>query len=355
MLHPIFFGLVLVVIVLSKQNATTLQQAIESWFLSWLIGHRTLSPQTVASYRDAFKLLIRWFSEYKELKPDLITFDNLGRTEILEFASWLKTERDCSPKTVNCRIGAVRSFASFVACEYPERSAWASSIISIKRVKESKPTFDYLTPIEVQALVNACNTLTPEGRRDAMMIKLLFNTGFRVSELIELRKSSFKFNENGCYVTVIGKGRKKRTVPIWKETADTVRKYIEELRLNDDQHLFSGRNVEHLSRSGARSRLNAVVRRAEASCPSLKNKKVGLHTLRHSTAMAMLTAGVDLSTIAMWLGHENVQTTHKYMIADMELKKKALEKAMEKNPFGLTKRPLLFEPDEKLLAFLESL
>ncbi|WP_165249669.1 tyrosine-type recombinase/integrase, partial [Adlercreutzia sp. ZJ141] len=239
--------------------------------------------------------------------------------------------------------------------ECPERSAWAKGLSSIKPRKEAKPALDFLTPDEVEAMVNACDATTLKGRRDSMMVKLMFNTGFRITEIVELRASSFEFGEGSCRVRTIGKGRKERSVPIWPETSNAVASYMEETHISEEDYLFPGRNVGHLTRSGARSRLDSVFREAAASNPSLSKKRCTPHTLRHSTAMAMLSAGVDLSTIAIWLGHENVNTTHKYMVADMEMKERALNRAAGKNPFGSKQKPTHYVPEPGLLAFLESL
>lgn len=333
----------------------TFQEMVESWFLSWLMGHRGLSQQTVASYRDAFRLLIGWLRDERGIKPEEISFDDIGRDTVVAFLDYLRDVRGCSAKTVNCRLCAIKSFADYVACECPERSAWAKGVSSVKQRKEARPVFDFLTPSEVKALADACDRHTSEGRRDSMMVMLMFNTGFRVTETVELRASSFEFGDDSCRVTTIGKGRKERSVPLWPETSETVAAYMMEAEISGSDYLFPGRNVGHLTRSGARSRLNAIFARAAAEDPALARKKCTPHTLRHSTAMAMLAAGVDLSTIAIWLGHENINTTHKYMVADMEMKKKALNRAAGNNPFEERSKPDRYVPEPGLLAFLESL
>ena len=338
-----------------SRAGATFQEMLESWFLAWLMGHRGLSPQTVASYRDAFKLLVGWLRDERGVAPEEVTFDDVCREAVVAYLEWLRDARGCSAKTVNCRLCAIKSFASYVACECPERSAWAKSISSIKRRRESRPALDFLTPDEVRAVADACDTGTFEGRRDSMMVMLMFNTGFRVTELVELRASSFDFADGSCRVTTVGKGRKERSVPLWPETSDAVSRYMEEARICGDDYLFPGRNVGHLTRSGARSRLDAAFARASRADPALARKRCTPHTLRHSTAMAMLAAGIDLSTIAIWLGHESISTTHKYMVADMEMKERALERAAGKNPFGDAPRSKRYVPEPGLLAFLESL
>ena len=338
-----------------SRAGATFQDMLESWFLSWLMGHRGLSPRSVASYRDAFKLLIAWLRDERDVSPEEASFDDMGRDAIVGFLDWLREARGCSAKTVNCRLSAIKSFAAYVACECPERSAWAKSVSSIKQRKESRPALGYLTPEEVRKVADACDPDTFEGRRDSMMVMLMFNTGFRVTELIELKGSSFAFGDASCHVTTMGKGRKERSVPLWDETAKSVLGYMEEGRIAPGDYLFPGRNVGHLTRSGARSRLEAAFSRAAKGDPALSSKRCTPHTLRHSTAMAMLAAGVDLSTIAIWLGHENVNTTHKYMVADMEMKERALSRAAGKNPFGDGVQMKRYAPEPGILSFLDSL
>ena len=338
-----------------SRAGATFQEMLESWFLAWLMGHRGLSPQTVASYRDSFKLLHRWLDEERGVRPEDVVFDDVGRDSVVAFLDWLRDGRGCSAKTVNCRLCAIKSFAGYVACECPERSAWARSISSIKQRRESRPALDFLTPDEVRAVADGCDASTFEGRRDSMMVMLMFNTGFRVTELVELRASSFSFGDGGCRVTTIGKGRKERSVPLWPETSDAVAAYMDEAGIAGDAYLLPGRNVGHLTRSGARSRLDAAFVRALKANPKLARKRCTPHTLRHSTAMAMLASGVDLSTIAIWLGHESVSTTHKYMVADMEMKERALKRAAGRNPFGDAPQAERYVPEPGLLAFLESL
>lgn len=338
-----------------SRAGATFQEMLESWFLAWLMGHRGLSPQTVASYRDAFKLLLGWLRDERGVGPEDVTFDDVGRDAVVAYLDWLRDARGCSAKTVNCRLCAIKSFASYVACECPERSAWAKSISSVKQRREARPALDFLTPDEVRAVADACDQSTLEGRRDSMMVMLMFNTGFRVTELVELRASSFDFGDGSCRVTTVGKGRKERSVPLWSETSNTVSRYMRVAHIREDDYLFPGRNVGHLTRSGARSRLDAAFARASHANPALARKRCTPHTLRHSTAMAMLAAGIDLSTIAIWLGHESISTTHKYMVADMEMKERALERAAGKNPFGDAPRSKRYVPEPGLLTFLESL
>ena len=340
-----------------SRTCATLQEMVQSWFLEWLMGHMNVSPRTVESYRDSFRLLFRWLESERGVRPSEATFEDVGRDAILAFMAHLRDARGCKAKTVNCRLGAIRSFAEYVSCECPERSGWAYEISTIRQRSEERPALDYLTPDQVSEIADACDPSTPEGRRDAMMVMLLFNTGFRVSELVGLRASSLEFGDDGrCRATVVGKGRKERTVPLWPETSASLRAYLDEAGISGDGYVFPGRKVGHLTRSGARSSIDRAVARAAASDPALASKRVTPHVFRHSCAMAMLAADVDLSTIAIWLGHEDVSTTHKYMVASMDMKEEALERYASQNPFAGKEAPRgRYVPDDSMLAFLDSL
>jgi site-specific recombinase XerD len=340
-----------------NKDTTTLQSLLENWFVKWLISHRKVSECTVQSYRDTFKLLFRWLKENKGINPDKADFDDIDRKEILGFLEYLSTERECTEKTINCRMCSIKSFAEYVATESPEHVRWSASIRSIKNRSEAKPVLEYLTPSEVDTLVRSCDRTSADGRRDAMMVQLMFNSGFRVSELVGIKISLIVFNSAGtCRITVFGKGRKERTIPLWRSTTSAIKSYLDETGFQGDQHLFPGRNTDHLTRSGARSRLDSIFERATQDSQTLSAKKITLHSLRNSTAMAMLDAGIDISTIAIWLGHEQIQTTHKYMVASLEMKERALEKASLSNPFMTTVSPRgRYKADSKLLAFLETL
>ena len=218
--------------------------------------------------------------------------------------------------------------------------------------KEEKRQMDFLTIEEYNALQDACDPKSEIGRRDKLMLLILYNTGLRVSELIGLRIQDIILDSSGrpTYLHIYGKGRKERDVPLWKSTAVFLQKYIETKGIRDADKLFLNRVDGALTRSGVRYRLNSLVVKALDTTSSLKHKTISPHTFRHSVALNLLQSGVDISTIAIWLGHESILTTHKYMAADMEMKRRILEKMQE--PCDI---PFQFRPDDATLAFLESL
>lgn len=297
---------------------------LQHFFTIWLLSYRNVSQCTIASYRDAFRLYICWLAKEKDIPPDKINFSEITPQLLMEFAEYLEIVRHNSGKTVNCRINAFRSFAEFVLYEEPSLMAWAQSIKHMPCKKEKKPILDYLTSEEVGFMVRECSQHSPTGRRDGLLIRLLFNSGARISEIITLRFPDVEFNQERCCVILHGKGRKARKIPLWSETATALQDYIQDNDLSCNDWLFPGRNVAHLTRSGARSIIDKHAREATCSHPELEGKAITPHVFRHSAAMALLEAGVDLSTIAIWLGHESITTTHKYMVASLRLKEEAL-------------------------------
>jgi site-specific recombinase XerD len=211
---------------------------------------------------------------------------------------------------------------------------------------------DFLTKDEYQALVDACGQDSELGRRDQLMLLLLYNTGVRVSELVGLKVKDIIMDTNNSplYIHIYGKGRKERDVPLWKSTSVLLRKFIELHNTNNNAKLFVNRANGALTRSGVRYRLGCLVEKASGQAPSMKQKSISPHTFRHTVALNLLQAGVDISTIAIWLGHESILTTHKYMAADMEMKRRTLEKIQEPGSNSFQ-----FRPDDAVVAFLDSL
>ena len=209
----------------------------------------------------------------------------------------------------------------------------------------------YLVPTEIEALLAACAVDTWLGRRDRLMLSLLYNTGMRVSELTGLTRASVILTPSGVStVRIWGKGRKERVLPLWQSTQGYVADWLREQGDAEDPHLFTNRRHESLTRSGVMARLQWLAQTATPQCPSLMDKRVTPHVIRHTTAMHLLQSGIDLSTIAIWLGHESIETTHKYMVADLQLKERALDKtASPKAPTGR------YQPSDDILSFLSTL
>lgn len=240
----------------------------------------------------------------------------------------------------------------YVSYECPEYLDIVRKVKLIPFRKVERKEVSYLSKTELDALLGACQTSTSTGKRNYLMVLLLYNSGMRVSEMVTLKGKDVVVTKGHCHIRISGKGRKERTVPLWEVTRKQLVEYLQENRIQADDFLLSGRNVEHLTRSGVRYRLDRIVNQAVRDCPTLKNKVISPHTLRHSTAMSLLQSGIDISTIAIWLGHESIETTHKYMVADLNLKEIALKKMHEPESSPVNAR---FHASEELLQFLDTL
>ena len=325
---------------------------VEGFFVNWLTG-RSVSAKTVSSYRDAFTLFFRWMDEAHGMKPDAVTMKDFTMANMEFFLSWLVSTRGNGAKTVNCRLAAFRSFCKYASFRDPAHLNEYRKILAMPQHVERKPELSYLTAREIGWLVDACDASSRAGRETSLLIQLLYNSGARISEAIAIKFDDVVFEGSAkCRVRLVGKGRKERTLPLWKQTGDKIKAHIRENGLHERDYLFGGRNVEHLTRSGARSRLDSVMQAAKKKHPELSGKIANPHIFRHSTAMAMLGAGIDISTIAIWLGHETIQTTHKYMVADMSIKEAAIEKIRGDWQSG---KPGRYKPSKGIMAFLESL
>ena len=303
--------------------SASLQTLIEGFFLEWMGRDRKLSDNTVASYRDAFALYFRWLRDVREADAVDAGLSDLTADDVSEFLSYLAEERGCSVKTVNCRLAAFWSFAGYAARKAPQHIEQLTEISKIPSRKARRREIGYLTPDEVDWMTECCEP----GSDTELMVAMLYNLGACISELVAVKVEDVRISPKGnCHVHFLGKGRKDRTVPLWEDTSQLLLSHIEKRSLKDGDCIFAGRNVDHLTRSGARSRLDGVARKAEDAHPELMRKKITPHVFRHSTAMAMLAAGVDIATVAIWLGHEDINTTNKYATSDMTIKEEALAK-----------------------------
>lgn len=327
----------------------SLTALIESFFLEWMERNRRLSENTIASYRDSFTLYFRWLRDMHKIDLTCITMSDITSERVIEFLNYLEERRGCSAKTLNCRLSAFWSFARYAARKAPQHIDQLASISNIPNKKARRKEIDYLTPMEIDWILECCEA----GSETELMVAMLYNSGARISELVTIAVEDVRFSNKGtCHVHFLGKGRKDRTIPLWEDTSSLLKSHIASLNLAGGDYVFGGRNVEHLTRSGARSRLDCVVKKARAAHPELARKKITPHVFRHSTAMAMLAAGIDIATVAIWLGHEDINTTHKYVVSDMVVKEEALAKA--RHDWGLKPR-LPYKASGDVLDFLNSL
>ncbi len=328
---------------------TDLARLIQAFFCQRLIQQRNVSHQTVCSYRDPFRLLLR-FSEQQLGKPaaDLHLVD-IDAPLVLAFLNDLESQRHNCIRSRNARLAAIRSFLHYAALQEPSALPGIQQVLAIPLKRFDRPMARHLTQAEMQAVLEAPDINTWSGQRDHVLLATMYNSGARVSEIIAIRCIDFE-STRGQAVHLHGKGRKERVVPLWKRTAKLLRAWVAQIRPDPQQPLFPNRFGQMLSRSGVESRLRMAVTNAAAQCPSLRGKVVSPHVIRHTTAMHLLQAGIDLSVIALWLGHENVVTTHQYLEADLRMKEKALAK-LQPPSIHFTR----YKPSRDVLSFLDGL
>lgn len=323
---------------------------LQRFFVDHLRQQRAVSPCTVAAYRDTFKLLLAFAEKRIGKPPTSLALPDLNADPILSFLDHLERDRANSVRSRNARLSAIRVFLKYAAHEDLTALAVIERSLAIPQKRHDKAVLGYLTRPQVEAIINAPDSKTWAGRRDRALFAFLYNTGARVSEAIDLRVGS-SILERAPVAHLHGKGRKRRSVQLWNETARTLKRWTHDLHdRGADAYLFPNSSGGRLSRSSVRQRLDLVVDAASASVPSIRAKAISPHTFRHTTAMHLLQSGVDLTVIALWLGHEDISTTHVYMEADLAMKEDALSRLQPVNATSIRYRP----PD-KLMAFLQAL
>lgn len=322
---------------------------LEAFFINRLMTQQRSSPHTIASYRDAFRLLLRFAHARLRREPSALRIEDLDSDFIISFLNHLEAERGNGIRTRNVRLAAIHSFFRYVAMEDPGHSSIAQRVLSIPMKHWDRRSIGFLTRPEMDALVSAPDRATWSGRRDHALLLVALQTGLRVSELTGLRCQDVTLGR-GAHVHCEGKGRKERCTPLRKDAITALRSWFAERRAAPTAPLFPNARGGVLSRDGVEYLLRKHVATARKRCPTLKRTRVSPHVLRHSTAMELLRSGVDCSVIALWLGHESMESTHGYLEASLELKEEALAKLA---PTDL--RPRRFRPNDHLLAFLEGL
>ncbi len=329
---------------------SALAPLLEAFFTERLIGQRQASPHTVAAYRDAFCLLLRFAQQRTGRAPHQLSIEDLDAALIGAFLNHLEGDRGVSVRTRNARLTAIRSLFNYAAYRHPEHAALIQRVLAIPPKRTDRALVTYLTEEEADALLAAPDLSTWIGRRDHVLMLVALETGLRVSELTGLTCGAVQLGA-GAHVRCIGKGRKERITPLRREAREVLRAWLRERRGAADDALFPGPKGDHLSRDAVRRLVERHVATAAAACPSMTGKEITPHSLRHSCAMNLLRHGVDTATIALVLGHEDVRTTYGvYLHADLGLKEQAIAKTA---PPGT--RPGRYRPPDALLAFLESL
>jgi site-specific recombinase XerD len=328
-------------------NVATL---IERYFTERLMRERNVSSNTIASYRDTFRMLFSFAQARLRKLPSALSLNDLDAPFIGAFLANLETNRGASIRTRNLRLTAIRSFFRFVSLQEPAHSAMIQRVLAIPSKRHDKRQVHFLGRPEIEAILAAPDRTAWLGRRDHTLLLVAIQTGLRLSELTGLDRDAVRLGA-GAHVRCVGKGRKERCTPLTRFAQRALRSWLKEPGRKGTTALFPNVHGGRLSADSVQSLLAKHVRSASASCPSLVSKRVSPHVLRHSAAMELLQAGVDCSVIALWLGHESIETTQTYLHAHLALKDAALAKL---KPYEHGKRTR-FRPNDRLLAFLEAL
>jgi integrase/recombinase XerD len=328
---------------------TALAPTLQAFFTDRLTRQRDASPHTIAAYRDTWRLLLTFASAKNGKQPSQLDLADLDAPLIGSFLDHLEKDRGNSARTRNARLAAIHSLFRYAALHHPEHAQTIARVLAIPPKRHDKALVTYLTEPELAALLAAPDRTTWAGRRDHALILLAAQTGLRISELTGLTIADVHLG-TGAHVSCHGKGRKDRITPLTATTVAVLRTWMTERASQPAQPLFPARTGGRLSRDAVEHRLARHTATATARCPSLNAKTITAHTLRHTAAMRLLHAGTDTSVIALWLGHEQADTTQIYLHADLALKERAL--ARTKPPDA---RPGRYRPPDKLLAFLEAL
>ena len=328
---------------------TALAPALQSFFTDRLIRQRNASPHTIASYRDTWRLLLAFAAAHTGRPPSQLDIADLDAPLIAAFLDHLERDRGNTIRTRNTRLAAIHSLFGYAAWTHPEHAETISRVLAIGPKRFDHAIVNYLTDPEVDALLNACDQSTWTGRRDHTMLILAVQTGLRISELIGLTREEVHLGP-GAHVACHGKGRKDRVTPLTTITRDVLRSWLAETPTHPDTPVLPTRQGRPLSRDAIEHRITLYTQRAADHCPSLRSKTVTAHVLRHTAAMRLLHAGVDISVIALWLGHASPETTHIYLHADMTIKENALART---RPIG--SRSGRYKPPDALLNWLEAL
>ena len=332
----------------------TLARALRGFFAEHLPGVRGLSTHTITSYRDALVLLLRFLADRQGRSVVELDLEDLTPDNVLPFLQHLEEARGNCVATRNTRLAAIHAFARYVATLDPESIETCQRLLAVPFKRSRLRAVEYLEAREVQAMLEATDRRTTHGRRDHVLLLTLFNTGARVQELLDIRPQDLQL-EGPRLVRLYGKGRKERFCPLWPQTAEVLKALIEETGLEplSPQRLFRNRRGQPLTRFGVRYLVRKYARLAQSAVPSLARKQVHPHTMRHSTAVHLLQAGVDLVSISHWLGHASVETTNRYAVVDLETKRAAIDRA---GPVGDgNPNPAAWRSDASVLEWLEAL
>lgn len=330
---------------------TALAPTLQAFFVSRLGRQLDASPHTVDSYRHAFRLLLAYAQTQTGKPPSEMDLADLHATVVSGFLDHLEEERGSSVASRNTRLAAIHSFYRFASYRHPEHAETIQQVLAIPPKKTESTPRCFLTSAEMDALATAPDLSTWCGRRDHALLVVALRTGLRLSELTGLRCGDVELGV-AAHVKCLGKGRKRRDTPLDKATVLLLRSWLDERRGELDDALFPSRRGGRLSPDAVQRLVAKHVITAQAACPSLANKQISTHNLRHSCAMDLLRNGLDVAVLAIWLGHEKLESVNAYIHADPTLKERALDRLTPLNPAA---KPGRYKPTDELLAFLEGL
>lgn len=322
---------------------------LQSFFTQRLMQQRRASPHTIGSYRDTFRLLLHFAQARLGKPPTQLTFEQIDAPLIAAFLDELENGRGIAARSRNLRLTAIRSFFRYAAFEAPAHSEQIQRVLAIPSQRFTRAQVGFLTRPEAAALFAAPDQHTWSGRRDHVILLVAVQSGLRLSELTGVRRDAVTLGI-GAHIRVLGKGRKERATPLTKQTAVILKAWLREIPDKADATVFPSARGTRLSADGVQYLLAKHVVTAAKRCPSLQQRRITPHMLRHTTAMELLQAGMDRAVIALWLGHESVETTQIYLDANLAMKEQALLKTAP--PEG---KPGRYRPDDRLLAFLKGL
>ncbi|MBW8078931.1 MAG: tyrosine-type recombinase/integrase [Gallionella sp.] len=322
---------------------------LQRFFIQRLMQQKKVSSHTLCSYRDTFRLLLRFAEKWQHVRPEELSIEQIDAPFVTAFLNDLERSRGVSARTRNLRLTAIRSFFRFASYELPSRNAQIQRVLATPRKKYTRRLIGFLTRPEVKALLDAPDKQTWTGRRDHALLLLTIQTGLRLSEVTGLTRQNLTLGKT-AYLQVIGKGRKERAVPLCKSVATVLKSWLREPRMEGTEVIFPSIRGGRLSADAVQHLLNKHLVSATKVCSSIGRKKITFHCLRHTMAMDLLHAGIEQTAIALWLGHESIETTQMYLDADLVLREKILAKTTP-----IDSRSGKYRPTGQLLSFLNQL
>jgi integrase/recombinase XerD len=322
---------------------------LQTYFTMFAHAQRDLAANSISAYRDTWRMLIKYLAESTRTRAEHIDFTDVDAEAVSAFLDYLETERGNTVSTRNSRLCAIRAVLSHAVANHPEHAATITRVLAMPPKRHPQPMLEFLTTTEADALINAPDRTRWTGRRDHALLVVATQTGLRVSELCSLTNSNAHLG-SAANITCTGKGRRKRATPLTATTVAVMSTYLTERSTRPGEALFCGPAGDHLSRDALEHRLAIHLATAAASCPSIAEKHVTLHTLRHTAAMNLLAQGVDVAVIALWLGHQRTQSADAYLHADMNIKQTAIDRTRPPNT-----KPGKYRPEPDILAWLDTL